>query len=664
MMVGLVAGLIACGEPEPVEYVPAPTRVRTTAVDTPAQRDAPPPAFDDDPHYYFTGPWPDDRRKDPDGFVNVTDFPNPRNGGGFATMLRTTSQVVKGWGLSTPIYLPFTGAIDIDTLPATPEDSRKEDASVYLVALDSASPVRGQRVPLEWQYVEEETLFLPSNTLAVRPVVGFPLEPKTKYALVVTTSVRDADGQPLGPEEGLFRALWHDEAGAAERAHYGPLGAWLDGAGIDRRTVAGATIFTTQALLDELLAVRDHLLEQGRPVAKDLRHLTSDSNGWVDWYIRNGPFHVFEATYDAPYYLYGQAPYQLSGGEMRFDDAGRPVPSKTEQMRVAICIPKTAPPPGGFPMVYVSHGTGGDYKTMIEDDTCSLLANIGVAAVGIDQMLHGPRSPPNSSCLGQGPETCFLNVLNAPAGRNVIRHSAIDHLSLRRMVEGLTIPASVHPDEHTVTFDLTHPGYFGHSQGALTGAVYLAIEPELRGALLSGGGGHLTTTLLTRDEGLFKTLLEGVLGLNISGHEELHQFHPALALMQTFADVTDPLSYGRYWHRKPVSGRKSVFKTSGLLDDATPYQTAIALAVAGALPQMIGGHTDSHEFALAGLTPRLAPVKGNIAASDGQPAVTAIFRQFPNGDHFPIFYDQSARAQMREFFSTLSIDGVPSVPAP
>jgi pimeloyl-ACP methyl ester carboxylesterase len=316
-------------------------------------------------------------------------------------------------------------------------------------------------------------------------------------------------------------------------------------------------------------------------------------------------------------------------------------------------------------VVYVSHGTGGDYQSMVRDGTCGLLGAQGIAAVGIDQILHGPRARGARACLDFGEvEECFLSPVNATAGRNLLRHAAIDHLSLRRMVEGLVIAAGDDPEGRVLTFDTARAAFFGHSQGALTGSIYLAVEPEVRGALLSGGGGHVSTTIMLREEGLFRELLESPLYLNIAGRDELDPFHPALALLQTFAEVADPLSYGRYWHRSPVAGRKSVFKTSGLQDVQTPAATAVALAVAAGLPQLQGGHLPSPSFVLAGLDPVAPPVVGNVLADGDHGEVTAVLRQFPDGDHFVIFRDASVRAQASTFFATLLGDDTPRVPEP
>jgi pimeloyl-ACP methyl ester carboxylesterase len=411
-------------------------------------------------------------------------------------------------------------------------------------------------------------------------------------------------------------------------------------------------VFTTQPVLDELLVLRDDLLARPAPTSTDLA-------------AKAGPagFALFEGTYDAPYYIHGVAPYATEGGEFVFDEAGKPVVSKTEHLRLSVCVPPGPVPAGGFPVVFYSHGTGGDFRTVVEDRTCAAMTAVGLAAFGIDQVLHGPRVPANAECFGQPVENCFFNVVNAVAGRNLLRQSALDHVSLRRLVEGLEIPANVDPAGRAIRFDVRHAGFFGHSQGGLTGALYTAIAPDLAGSLLSGAGGHLTTSLLLRDQGALKTLAESRIFLNLAGHEPLEQFHPALALMQTLAEVADPASYARHWIRAPVKAPRSVFLTSGLLDPYTPASSAEALAVAAGLPQLRGGEADSALFRLAGLAPVDAPLHANITLGPDL-AVTGALRQFPGQGHFPIFDDPTARRQLAEWFRTLAADGVPTLVAP
>jgi len=638
----VLAALAACGPPG---YHPTAVRARTTPID---------PSAED----YFAAVWPDDRRLTSDGYVDTAPFPNPGGGALFDTVRDKASHLVRGWGLSAPLYMPFTGALRESSLPSDPADTVRADSPVLLMALDPASALYGRPVPLQIKLFSAPTMFLPGHVLAVRPVPGLPLEPQTRYALVVTSALLDARGEPTGPEEPLFRALVDDEPGsgfADAKAFWAPLRALLDAKGIERESVAGAAIFTTQEVYEELAGLRDWMETIPVPAVRDLRYVADRAS-----------FLLFEGVYDAPWLLHGTAPYETQGGDFRYDDAGQPVPALVDAMRLAVCVPKGEVPTGGFPVVFYSHGTGGSFESASRDGTCESLGAEGIAAFGIDQVLHGPRAHGATSCLGRDVEECFLNVVNPVAGRNLLRHSALDHVLLRRVVEALRFGAP-DPERRDIRFSLRSFGFFGHSQGGLTGSIYAAMDANLAGALLSGAGGHLTTTLLERVDGDPRAMAEGPLFLNIRGQESLEQMHPALALVQTLAEATDPLSWARYWLREPPAdgARRSMFVTSGLEDPYTPAPTAAFLAVAGGVPQMIGGNVDYEGFRFAGLAPVEAPVQGNVAASGPWPAATAVLRQFPGQGHFPIFDDPTARAQLRTFFRTLTAGaGPPLVPAP
>lgn len=620
---GAIAALVAfsaCGE----SWQKAATTVRSSAVD---EKKEP----------YFAGPWPDDRRLI-DGAVPTKRFPRPGMGSLLDNMLSTGDKVAKGWGLSSPIYVPFSGLIDPATLPASPAAAREEGASVFLVAVDPASPAYLKRHPVDFRFLEAPTLYLPAgNVLAVRPFPGFPLEEATKYALVVTTKVKDPRGASVGAEQ----ALWNVLHGVTKDDYYAPLLPVLDALKVKRGEVAGAFLFTTQAVMPELIALRDYLEAQPTPSLDNAR-LTSTRTS----------FYVFEGTYKAPNMQHGEVPFSLQGGQFVFDAAGTPVPSEVEDMRVALCVPKGAPPPGGYPVVLYSHGTGGNYRSLI-GDICDELAQVGVAAAGIDQVFHGPRGKGANGCFGQDIELCFFNPVNVVAGRNNTRQAALDNVMLRKMLTGAVIPSTLDPEMREVRFKADKVGFFGHSQGGLSGAVYTSFDTHLAGAVLSGAGGHLTTTVLVRKDPIdVRALAEGPLILNIEGREQLDEYHPALAMVQFLADMADPSSYGRYWVKRPFGAPKHLYITSGLVDPYTSAFTAEVMATTASVPQVlpIGERSAPHE--LAGLEPIALPAQDNLSSEAGV-AVTAVFRQFPGQGHFPVFDDATARSQWISF-----LDGV------
>jgi len=426
----------------------------------------------------------------------------------------------------------------------------------------------------------------------------------------------------------------------------------LDAAPFSRDLVAGAFLFTTQPVLDELLLLRDWLEGQADPPLEALTY-----KGVATDYFR------FEGTYPAPNLQHGVVPYATEGGQFVFDPAGQPVPAEVEAMRVSFCVPKGVVPAKGFPVVLYSHGTGGNFRSGV-GDVCEDLARAGLATVGIDQVFHGPRAKGATGCFGQDIELCFFNPVNVVAGRNNTRQAALDNVLLRKMLTKAAIPAALDPEGRTVSFDAAKIGFFGHSQGGLTGAVYAALSPHLAGAVISGAGAHMTTTILERTDPIdLRALAEGPLMLGIEGRESLELFHPALALIQALGDLADPANYAPHWVKRPEGAPKALYLTNGMRDPYTPAYTAEVMAACAGVPQLTPLVRTSLPHVLANVVPVTAPVRDDASSETGA-KVTAVFRQFADAGHYPVFDDPSARGQWRVFFEQLLRGSGAVVPAP
>jgi hypothetical protein len=649
ILIGLAA---ACQTP------PAAVQVKTATIDETK-----------DP--FFSAPWPDDRRLYPDGTIPTVNFPNP--GGAddlWANDLMLGDHLVKGWGTQSPIYMPFTGAIDTSSLPADP---RAASPSVFLIALDSTSPARGVKHFIDFHFYQDKTVFLPGNVLAIRPVPGFPLLPKTKYGLVITTAVLDVAGNPVGPNASLNDILQGKASSAQEKSDatfYSPLLNELKREGFPLSKVAGVTVFTTQAITDEMLVLRDYLLSQPVPQIQNLKLITSFPASPSD------NFWLFEGTYQAPHMQHGTLPYVLSGGDFEYDSSGKPIPNFSEQMRVAITVPKGTPPAGGYPAVMYSHGTGGDFESIVLEEGAMgpLLASKGIVGFGIDQILTGPRACEASardntngcspgSCLSQPIEDCFFDFVNPIAGRNNLRQAALDNIFLRQVVTHTTIPASVVPINMDITIQSDRIGFLGHSQGGITGALYSPVDPFLWGSVLSGAGGLITSTVLERQVPDAKVLAESPLFLAITGQDLLDWYHPALALAQALAEVVDPVNYAPYWFKNPNGRAKNIYSVGGLYDQDTVADSNEYMQTAAGVPQLLPIGREAPTMELAGLTPVGGPVTNNIMPGGGGGPITAGFRQFPGEGHFPIFTDPIARDQLTGFLQSLLTTGTATIPA-
>ena len=275
-------------------------------------------------------------------------------------------------------------------------------------------------------------------------------------------------------------------------------------------------------------------------------------------------------------------------------------------------------PTAGWPIVLYAHGTGGDYRTFIgegvaqalarvKDDAGSVVTRFAVASV--DQVLHGSRAPNTS------PAVTFFNLQN-PAGsvHNVVQ-GGIDYFSLLRMIKGLSltsVPWSPRSGRQGAkvfdppfSFDPDNILFMGHSQGGHTSAEFVAYEPDVGAAVLSGAGGSAMLGLLNKTRPIsIPVLLRTVLG------EGVDELHPMVNLLQQMLETADTANYGRVVR----DHRKHVLLTQGFVDHHTPNVATDALAL-----QVVGHSGTSWPnqatvYLFAGTWPR----EGTVYAGPGQ----------------------------------------------
>lgn len=565
---------------------------------------------------FFARPFPDDLRRDAAGRLELEGFPNPTNSPILAQIIGLIEEQTDGWSANAAAYVSFDGPLDPGSLPRDPAATLLPEATIFLAPLDPQGQL-GERVPLVLQYHAEATLFLPAHTLAAMPVPGFPLVGGRRYALVVTTKALDAECRPLAAATGAM----------AER---------LAEAQLASEEVAGAAVFTPQDVLAQLATIRDAV--EALPPAGPIELHHEATGGQVELYQGLLPIPNFQAG-DPPYLAAG------SGGHFVWED-GQPVVQRTEEVRFSLTIPRNKEmPAGGWPWAIYAHGTGGDYESVFNGPAQDLAVR-GVAAVGFDQVLHGPRDP-----TGSPVELTFFNVLNMPAGRDNVLQGGVDGLAVQLALSGLELTAEETGDGVPLRLDPARVLFVGHSQGGITGAPFVAMGTGLRAALFSGTAGLLTITILEREDlefeivpgaGTYKDLVEHL--LEIRGVEELDRLHPVLTLMQTFIEPADTINYAPAFHTRAEANRAvPVLVLEGFRDPYSPANgiEAFALAAGTDLVEPVGRELLGHT--LEGRTPLAPPVQGNRGG------ITAGLSQYPLHGHFPLFDDVACRVRSFDF---------------
>jgi predicted esterase len=328
-----------------------------------------------------------------------------------------------------------------------------------------------------------------------------------------------------------------------------------------------------------------------------------------------------------------------------------------ETMRFGLTVPVGAMPAAGWPITIYQHGTGGDHLTFVEDRTAVVLAAQGIAVISTDQVLHGPRNPGGDAQLD------FFNIANPYAMRDNSLQGAADAWSQLRLALGLAIPDGT----GVIRFDPSKVFFFGHSQGGSTGPAFVALEPAVKGAVLSGTAGLLSLSLLYKTSpldvpSLLKTFLRD---------DPIDEDNPSLALCQMWFDRADGINYAPLMVRAPGLAPdgsrlapRNVFQTEGFTDTYTPNPAieAMAIAIGGDLVQVpdqqdVRGLTELRDRTV--LTPPLANNAGRVTA------VLAQYQARPGDDgHYVVFDIPLAVRQSGEFLGTLSRTGTATVVGP
>lgn len=632
---------------------------------------------------FFDQPWPSDLRYDADGAVEFAGYPNPRKMPLIKDYIESMKGVLHGFSPVASGFLRFTDALDPASLPATPLDALDPGSSVQLVDIDPTSADYGKRHRVSLFFRAEEGTYWPADTLAFMPAFGYPLAPHTQYALVVTDKVRAADGAPVVASSSVRQLLGIDPAKGATAAAAKKLAGAVDEiekAGIDKSHIVHFTVYTTNDPIAQTVKIRDWVL--ANYPAPDV---TAGSWAAKD---QSSEMDVYEAEYGpSPDFQKGQIPFTNygDGGALAFDASGNPVKQRDFNLRFALSVPNATScpmPAAGYPIMLYAHGTGGDYRTFVRNGVASAFAQRCIAVMGIDQIFHGTR--PGGPCsLNKPPcntnvDLIFFNVQNPVAARANGPESAIDVVQQARLFTetGIQVPGSVSHTGSAIAFNAKQLTFMGHSQGGLNGPMFLAIDDQARGGVLSGSGSMISISILEKTKpvdvaGLVKTLM----GLVTPDEQtEVNPFHPGISLVQTIVDPTDPIHYVPHIAQQPRSGSaaKSVLMTEGVESDGTgdnytpPHSIEVESVALGLPPQKPVIHPVA-EDQWGDLSPVAIPaggLSGNLAGGAASGVLAQWHASKASDGHFVVFDIPAAMQQASGFVRNLVDDPKGRVPPP
>ncbi|MEZ4335327.1 MAG: hypothetical protein R3B82_01755 [Sandaracinaceae bacterium] len=583
---------------------------------------------DDTDRDFYRQPFPNDILRTSTG-IDLTAHPTPSTALAVDVLGRHIDAIeedLDGFATNPVIYFRFSRPYEWGDISAD---------SLMLVDISPDSPEYGANVGRSWLTTFGQiTRYICPNWLSIRRGHGQPLRPGTTYAAILTTGIRtnaDEGGEAFA-RAGDLDTLLADSAPGGDPMlgawnAYAPLRAWLaDTDMITPDQVLNAAVFTTQDPTAIVPALRRAIRAESAPTVRDVTVCDEGVTSPCDDGDRrvcsaaNGDFWEVHARISLPRFQTGTAPYEspADGGRIETDATGTPLVQGTEDVCMVMTIPKAVPvPPGGFPLVIYAHGTGGAFTNVVANGLAAQFAteNGGSGApnavtVGIDMPLHGSRA--NGST--RPASNLVYNFLNPLSSRDNFTQGTADLMSLIYWAESYTLAAADSPTTTDVTFDASRIVVWGHSQGATHAMLMVPYEPALTAALVSGGGGDLTESLLSKTSpvNIAAAVPLALLDPDESGHLVAGDQHPALALLQMYYERVDPVNYGRYYYRDPVDMvGHHVFMTYGIGDTFTTERTMQAFARSAALPQLM-----PVIVSVEGLgDPIAAPAIGNVAVN-------------------------------------------------
>ena len=632
------------------------------------------PVFDPAGTSFYDMPFPHELRRDADGTVSLANFPLGTNP--LVAVYIHSLEATPGFGLNSGVFVKFDGDLDTSTLPSSPDASRQPGASVFLIDIDPQSDLRGERVPLWIDFRSSSDAYRDAGLLAAMPVPGHPLEPNTLYALVITDALHGDDAASVSTAALIQHMKDETPQGAFEQAAlplYQSLWAQLEGSeNLPRSAVVTATVFRTYDPVAGMVATEKLIRKQYEQAGSDIAYAGDHPSFWL-----------FTGNLVDPQFQTGTPPFvDTSTGAFAFDAGGTPIVQREETLQFVLAIPKETTdgtikmPRGGWPVVAYMHGTGGNRFSFVNEGVAGVLATVGVASISIDQPLHGLRL--GATADGQN----FYNPLYPLALRDNPRQAAADSVTVHQLLRRLRVDPHLITDPpgagfeapaRRIKFKRSRRLFMGHSQGATTGPLFLAVAKDVRGGVISAGGGHIIVNILTREAEFFaglklRDLVEAVLGAPID------VFHPALHLLQMGSDVSDPVAFAPYFATKRSGPALSLLFTHGMLDPqvTTPMTAAMVAAaryplVAPTFPPIVfpklPGYSYQETFDLAGLPTLTPPVSGNLDSRKRSRGTGGIIF-FEHDGHFPVFQNPTAMAQYQEFVRSLAYDPPPTIPAP
>ena len=474
-----------------------------------------------------TSPFPSDRYTQPDWTQNTfkrVALPKPN------CAVRPSDcadidviNTLDGFNTQPRISVPFTGDIDLASVTSD---------TVYLVNLgDTLTGLGyGQRIGINqvaWDAITK-TLVFESDQL---------LQQHSRYVLVVTDGVRDAQGDPI---ERARQARRHEESGRDDEQEHEGMDyrkALADGERAirpGRHHIVAASLFTTQSISADLQKIHRQIA-QSQPAPADFMIGNGGTVRAVFPVAGLAGIQFVRETGTAPAFSPSFVPTpalnvvpgsvgRIAFGTFRspnYENAarvipatgtltGQPVAQGSNTLVFELFLPSGPRPAGGWPVAIFGHGfTDSMYGAPWT--VASVFAAKGIATIAINVVGHGGGALgtlnviPNAGASvvvpagGRGIDQDGNGTIDSTEGvsavgaqsiissRDGLRQTVVDLMQLVRQIQvGIDVDGN-----GSATLDKHRIYYAGQSFGGIYGTIFLGIEGAVKAGVPNVPGGSI-----------------------------------------------------------------------------------------------------------------------------------------------------------------------------
>ena len=411
-----------------------------------------------------------------------------------------------GFSLVPRIRVRFSDAIDTTTLKS----------GIFVLWLDLLTTEEQGLQPMGTVTPVNKIEYDPStNTAYAEP--DQVLDQHRRYALIVTSAVRDTKGDPVESDPAFRRFL--AEPGAYSRGL--PMALRGSSGPVGPQKIVAMTTFTTLSATAWMEKARaaiqttDIGLKMAKPksvfnvsdIATITYHVDLGNNNFKDLFSYEGPYslegvgRIAYGSIRSPLFIGPQLtiPQTPTGADVA-------APAATQEVVFYAYLPATPPPPAGYPVVVYGDGLG---SVLPGASGVSGLASQGFAVLAINYFGHGfgpgstVRITDKSGAVTEVPvpgrgvdmdgngtidqyEGCVIPAGPEVVGvRDCVRQSALDQMQLIRAIQsGIDLTG-----DGVVDLSRNQIHYAGWSAGCWVGSAVLAVEPAIQSAAFNSCGG-------------------------------------------------------------------------------------------------------------------------------------------------------------------------------